>query len=126
MVGSYSPEKDLALKVWKNDEIGLMAAIYSYNNGQPKFQIGPRIVWKKTVSGELKSSRHKTGRLEKQDIMWLREIIDEVIDAFNDIRDVMFVEGEYKDGIQYGENRSDLTALYEAAVAQQKQLENDL
>ncbi len=53
----YDPEKDKKMKEWKNDETGLLVSIQQYGDGEPKLQIGPRILKKKTA---------QTGRLLKQ------------------------------------------------------------
>jgi hypothetical protein len=72
---AYDPEKDKVLKTWKCDETGLMVSINQYANGEPKVQIGPRILSKKDGSQRAPA---KAGRLTIEDLMWFYEIIDEV------------------------------------------------
>jgi hypothetical protein len=71
----YEPEKDKVLKTWKCDETGLMVSINQYANGEPKVQIGPRMLSKKDGSQRAPA---KAGRLNIADLMWLYDIIDEV------------------------------------------------
>ncbi|MEJ2102089.1 MAG: hypothetical protein P8X68_19275 [Desulfobacterales bacterium] len=72
---AYEPEKDKVLKTWKCDQTGLMVSINQYANGEPKVQIGPRILTKKDGSQRAPA---KAGRLTIEDLEWLYEIIDEV------------------------------------------------
>lgn len=72
---AYDPEKDKVLKTWKCDETGLMVSINQYANGEPKVQIGPRILSKKDGSQRAPA---KAGRLTIEDLMWFYDIIDEV------------------------------------------------
>jgi len=44
---AYDPELDKVLKKWKCEETGLLISINQYGNGEPKVQIGPRILLKK-------------------------------------------------------------------------------
>jgi hypothetical protein len=67
----YDPEKDQKIKEWKNEETGLLISIQQYGDGEPKLQIGPRILKK------------KAGRLSVEDVMWLYDIIDEVKDELS-------------------------------------------
>ncbi len=46
-MAGYEPEKDKKLKEWKNEETGLLVSIYQYGDGEPKLQIGPRMLKKK-------------------------------------------------------------------------------
>lgn len=108
----FNPEKDVILKAWKEEEIGILAGLYSYNGGPPKFQIGPRMSWRKNKAGELYPVTLRMGRMHKEDLIWLKSIIDEVIEAFNELHDVRFVTGEYS-----GPDVNDLTKLYESAKA---------
>jgi hypothetical protein len=71
----YEPEKDKVLKQWKNDETGLVVSINRYGDGEPKVQIGPRVLLKKDGS---ERAPVKAGRLSIEDLLWLYEIIDEV------------------------------------------------
>jgi len=70
----FDPDKDKVLKQWRCEETGLVVAIHKYGEGEPKVQIGPRIVIKKT-GGE---SQRKAGRMTIEDLMWFYDIIDEV------------------------------------------------
>jgi len=73
---AFDPEKDKMLKKWNCEETGLVVSINQYGNGEPKVQIGPRVLTKKD-GGE---SQRKAGRLSIEDVMWFYEIIDEVKD----------------------------------------------
>jgi hypothetical protein len=76
-MAGYDPEKDKKLKEWKNEETGLLISIHQYGEGEPKVQIGPRILKKKDGTDRAPS---KAGRLSVEDIMWVYDIIDEVKD----------------------------------------------
>ncbi len=71
----FDPEKDKVLKTWRCEETGLIISINQYNEGQPKVQIGPRILMKKE-GGE--RAPMKAGRLTVEDVLWLYDVIDEV------------------------------------------------
>ena len=71
----YDPEKDKTLKKWKSEQTGLLVSINQYGNGEPKVQIGPRILLKKDGTERAPA---KAGRLTIEDLMWLYDIIDEV------------------------------------------------
>lgn len=71
----YEPEKDKVLKEWRCDETGLVISINRYGDGEPKVQIGPRILLKKDGS---QRAPVKAGRLSVEDILWFYDIIDEV------------------------------------------------
>jgi hypothetical protein len=73
----YDPDQDKTLKQWKCEETGLMVSINQYGAGEPKVQIGPRILKKKDGGDRAPA---KAGRLTVEDVMWLYEIIDEVKD----------------------------------------------
>lgn len=77
----FDPEKDKTLQRWRNEETGLVVSINQYGDGEPKVQIGPRIVIKKD-GGE---SQRKAGRLTIEDLMWLYDIIDEVKDQLQEL-----------------------------------------
>jgi len=81
-MAGYDPEKDKLVKEWKNEETGLLISIQQYGEGEPKVQIGPRILKKKDGSDRAPS---KAGRLSVEDIMWVYEIIDEVKDELSDM-----------------------------------------
>ncbi len=81
-MAGYDPEKDRKVAEWKNEETGLLISIQQYGEGEPKVQIGPRILKKKDGSDRAPS---KAGRLSVEDIMWLYDIIDEVKDELSDM-----------------------------------------
>ncbi len=73
----YDPEMDKVLKKWKCDETGLVVTINQYGDGEPKVQIGPRILLKKDGT---ERAPVKAGRLTIEDVMWFYDMIDEVKD----------------------------------------------
>lgn len=81
-MAGYDPEMDKKIKEWKNDETGLHISIHQYGEGEPKVQLGPRILKKKDGSDRAPS---KAGRLSIEDIMWIYDIIDEVKDDLSDM-----------------------------------------
>ncbi|MBT8372715.1 MAG: hypothetical protein HKO68_03160 [Desulfobacterales bacterium] len=74
---AYDPEMDKMLKKWKCVETGLVVSINQYGAGEPKVQIGPRILLKKDGT---ERAPVKAGRLTIEDLMWLYELIDEIKD----------------------------------------------
>jgi len=82
MAGGFDPEKDKLLKEWKCEETGLIISIHQYGDGEPKVQIGPRMLKKKDGTDRAPS---KAGRLTIEDLMWLYDIIDEVKDELSDL-----------------------------------------
>ncbi len=78
----FDPEKDKVLEQWKCEETGLIVTINQYANGQPKVQIGPRLLKKKDGSDRAPT---KAGRLTIEDILWFYDIIDEVKDKLSDL-----------------------------------------
>ncbi|MBF0203544.1 MAG: hypothetical protein HQK67_04330 [Desulfamplus sp.] len=80
--GGFDPEKDKMLKEWKCEETGLIVSIHQYGDGEPKVQIGPRMLKKKDGTDRAPS---KAGRLTIEDIMWFYNIIDEVKDELSDL-----------------------------------------
>ena len=74
---AFDPEKDKVLKKWKCEETGLVVSINQYADGQPKLQLGPRILKKQDGSDR---APIKAGRLTIEDLLWFYEIIDEVKD----------------------------------------------
>jgi hypothetical protein len=108
---SFDASQDLILKAWKNEEIGIVAGIYSYKNGPPKFQIGPRLQWKKNAEGELYPITLRIGRLHKEDLVWINDIMPEVLEAFDELKEVLFVEGTFKNGVGIGNDINDLTPI---------------
>jgi hypothetical protein len=81
-MAGYDADKDKMIKEWKNEETGLLISIQQYGEGEPKVQIGPRILKKKDGSDRAPS---KAGRLSVEDIMWVYDIIDEVKDELSDM-----------------------------------------
>jgi len=81
-MAGYDPEMDKKIKEWKNEETGLLVSIHQYGEGEPKVQMGPRVLKKKDGSDRAPS---KAGRLSIEDIMWLYDIIDEVKDDLSDM-----------------------------------------
>ncbi len=71
----FDPEKDKTLKKWKCEETGLVVSINRYAEGEPKAQIGPRILLKKDGT---ERAPMKAGRLTIEDITWLYDIIDDI------------------------------------------------
>jgi len=74
---AFDPKKDKMLKKWKCEETGLVVSINQYGEGEPKLQIGPRILMKKD---DTERAPMKAGRLSIEDLMWFYDIIDEVKD----------------------------------------------
>jgi hypothetical protein len=52
-----------------------VVAIHQYGDGEPKLQIGPRILLKKDGS---ERAPVKAGRLSIEDVMWFYDIIDDI------------------------------------------------
>jgi hypothetical protein len=71
----YDPTKDEMMKQWRCEETGLLISIQRYNDGEPKVQIGPRILLKKDGTERAPA---KAGRLTIEDMLWLYDIIDDV------------------------------------------------
>jgi len=49
-MAGYDPEQDKKIAEWKNEETGLIISIMQYGQGEPKLQVGPRIMKKKDGS----------------------------------------------------------------------------
>jgi len=79
---AFDPEKDKMLKKWKCEETGLVVSINQYGEGEPKLQIGPRILMKKDGT---ERTPMKAGRLSIEDLIWFYEIIDEVKDELSNL-----------------------------------------
>jgi hypothetical protein len=77
----YDPEKDKVLKKWQSEETGLVVSINQYGEGEPKVQIGPRMVMKKDGT----ESQRKAGRLTIEDLMWFYDVIDEVKEELSEL-----------------------------------------
>jgi len=78
----FDPEKDKVLKKWRCEETGLVVSINQYNNGQPKLQIGPRILKKQDGSDR---APVKAGRLSMEDVIWFYDTIDEIKDELSQL-----------------------------------------
>ncbi len=78
----YDPEMDKVLKKWKCEETGLVVTINQYGDGEPKVQIGPRILLKKDGT---ERAPVKAGRLTIEDVMWIYDMIDEIKDELTKI-----------------------------------------
>ena len=78
----YDPEMDKVLKKWKCDETGLVVTINRYGEGEPKVQIGPRILLKKDGS---ERAPVKAGRLTIEDLIWLYDNIDDIKDQLSSL-----------------------------------------
>jgi len=76
----YDPELDELMKQWRCEETGLMVSIQRYGNGEPKVQIGPRILKRKDGTDRAPA---KAGRLTMEDLLWLYDIIDEIKEEMN-------------------------------------------
>jgi hypothetical protein len=79
---AYDASKDKELKKWKCEETGLVVAIHQYGEGEPKLQIGPRILLKKDGTERAPA---KAGRLSVEDVLWLYDMIDEIKDELTDL-----------------------------------------
>jgi len=77
----FDPSKDKVLKSWRCEDSGLVISINQYGEGQPKVQIGPRIILRK----DGKETQVRAGRLSMEDLMWFYDIIDEVKDALFEV-----------------------------------------
>ena len=73
----FDPSKDKVLKAWKCESTGLIVSINQYDKGEPKLQIGPRILQRKEGG---QRTPVKAGRLTVEDVDWLYSVIDEVRD----------------------------------------------
>jgi hypothetical protein len=78
----FDPEKDKVLKKWRCEETGLVVSVNQYNNGQPKLQIGPRILKKQDGSDR---APVKAGRLSMEDVIWFYDTIDEIKDELSQL-----------------------------------------
>ena len=85
-MAGFDPDKDKVIKRWKCEETGLIFAIHSYDGGEPKLQIGPRILMKKD-GGERAPA--KAGRLTVEDLTFLYDHIDEIKDELEKHLDPM-------------------------------------
>jgi hypothetical protein len=76
-MAGYDPDMDKVLQKWECEETGLIISINQYGTGEPKLQIGPRMLKKQDGS---QGRTVKAGRLTIEDVLWLHEIIDEIKD----------------------------------------------
>lgn len=83
-MAGFDPEKDKVLKTWKCEDTGLIVAIHKYDKGEPKLQIGPRILKKKDGTDRAPS---KAGRLTIEDVAWFYDNIDEMKDELEKFAD---------------------------------------
>ena len=79
---AFDPEKDTVIKKWKCEETGLVISINQYGKGEPKLQIGPRILKKQDGTERAPA---KAGRLSIEDVLWLYDILDEAKDKLTDL-----------------------------------------
>ncbi|MEE4355032.1 MAG: hypothetical protein V2I97_01085 [Desulfococcaceae bacterium] len=77
----FDPSLDKVLKKWQCEETGLLVTINQYGKGEPKVQIGPRVVLKKDGT----ESQRKAGRLTMEDMLWFYDIIDEVKEELSEL-----------------------------------------
>jgi hypothetical protein len=76
---AYDATKDQVLDKWENDKTGLIVSINRYGDGEPKLQVGPRFYTRRDGT----RSTTKPGRLGIDDIIWLNEVIEEIIEKMN-------------------------------------------
>ncbi len=76
---AYDATKDQVLDKWENDKTGLSISINRYGDGEPKLQIGPRIYTKQDGA----KTTTKPGRLGIDDVLWLNEVLEEIIEKMN-------------------------------------------
>jgi len=81
-MAGFDPNKDKVLKEWKCEETGLVVSINQYGEGEPKLQIGPRLLKKKDGSDR---APVKAGRLTIEDVLWMYDMIDEIKDEMQEI-----------------------------------------
>ena len=85
-MAGYDPDKDKMLREWKCEDTGLMVSINQYGEGEPKLQIGPRILMKKDGTERRPA---KAGRLTIEDVDWLFGVIDEIREEMTNLVDPM-------------------------------------
>jgi len=76
---AYDATKDEILDKWENEETGLTVSINRYGDGEPKLQIGPRIYARRDGT----QSTRKPGRLSIDEVNWLNEVMEEIIEKMN-------------------------------------------
>lgn len=77
---AFDPDKDKVLKQWKCEETGLVVSINQYGDGEPKLQIGPRILKKQDGSDR---APVRAGRLSIEDVLWFYDVVDEIKDELS-------------------------------------------
>jgi len=78
----YEERKDKVLSEWKfplDEGVYLRVSVRQYNDGPPKLQIGPREY--RDRAGEVRPG--KVGRLSRDEVAWLREIIEDVLNVMS-------------------------------------------
>ncbi|MCW7754668.1 hypothetical protein OOT00_11810 [Desulfobotulus sp. H1] len=80
-MAGFDPSKDKVLKSWRSEETGLVVAIHSYDGGEAKLQIGPRMLKKKDGSDR---APVKAGRLTIEDVQWIYDNIDDIKDGLEE------------------------------------------
>lgn len=80
-MAGFDPSKDKVLKSWKCEDTGLVISINQYGDGEPKLQIGPRMIKTKSDTERV----GKVGRLSIEDFMWFYDIIDEIKEEFSSV-----------------------------------------
>ncbi len=76
---AYDATKDQVLDKWENEKTGLSVSINKYGDAEPKLQIGPRFYTRKDGA----KSTTKPGRLGIDDVIWLNEVIEEIVEKMN-------------------------------------------
>ena len=79
-LSKYDKAKDNCIQKWyyKTGRYSLEAGVYRYENGVPKFQVGPRKYNDRII---------RIGRLTLDESVWLSSIMDEVIDLIESEED---------------------------------------
>lgn len=77
---AFDPDMDKVLKQWKCEETGLVVSINQYGDGEPKLQIGPRILKKQDGSDR---APVRAGRLSIEDVLWFYDVVDEIKDELS-------------------------------------------
>ena len=85
-MAGYDPDKDKVLKKWNCEETGLQISINQYGDGEPKLQIGPRLLKKKDGTDRAPA---KAGRLSIEDVLWLYDVIDDIKNELTERADPM-------------------------------------
>lgn len=78
----FDESKDKMLECWSlrdGDRTVLDVSVRSYNNNEPKLQIGPR--YYETGEGEIRPI--KVGRLSWSEVQWLVTVLDRAMDVMD-------------------------------------------